>query len=74
MQYIPLYTNPIILHGITSLGSNPRPQTLVFRCSRRRIQRAPATIYWCSPRGDVDLRRGARPPPPLGRSMDLPVL
>ena len=36
MQYIPLYTNPIILHGITSLGSNPRPQTLVFRCSRRR--------------------------------------
>jgi len=36
MQYIPLYTNPIILHGITSLGSNPRPQTLVFRCSRRQ--------------------------------------
>ena len=35
MQYNPLYTNPITLHGITSLGSNPKPQTLVFRCSRR---------------------------------------
>jgi len=51
-----LYAISSLLHGITSLGSNPRPQTLVFRCSpapsssrRRRPslarhQQAPATV------------------------------
>ena len=37
MQYIqPITPILFLLHGITSLGSNPRPQTLVFRCSRRQ--------------------------------------
>ena len=51
-----LYAISSLLHAITSLGSDPRPQTLVFRCSlapsssrRRRPslarhQQAPATV------------------------------
>jgi len=72
-----------------SLGSNPRPQTLVFRCSRRQCpsSRAAVALFPTAPLeraaltkplralGEVahDLRRGQRTPPPPQQIGDLPI-
>jgi hypothetical protein len=48
------YNQSIILHGITRLGLDPRPQTLIFRCSPRP--------YSSSTTGRLPTTRILRPP------------